>query len=169
MIYNPTILKNEYKIASSNSAGLNILRLIQMALAFIVIAWLNWGTFTYIMFFAPDPIRWVRWGSVLAWFSLALTSNKKFAKTFCVQCWPLLFFYFYILVISLFVKENLEAYIRGISYLIMIYSIFLYYFDEKYRRFQKFLSVFLLIDCVAVWRKGIFGRRGRSLDSGRKK
>jgi hypothetical protein len=32
----------------------------------------------------------------------------------------------------------------------MIYSIFLYYFDGKYRRFQKFLSVFLFLDCVVV-------------------
>ena len=37
MIYNSTILKNEYKIASSNSTGLNILRFIQMSLAFIVV------------------------------------------------------------------------------------------------------------------------------------
>ena len=34
--------------------------------------------------------------------------------------------------------------------LLMIYSIFLYYFDGKYRRFQKFLSVFLFLDCVVV-------------------
>ena len=147
MIYNSTILKNEYKKAVSNSAGLNILRVIQMALAFIVIAWLNWGTFTYFMPYAPYPIRW---GSFLAWFGLALTSNKKFAKTFCIQCWPLLFFYFYILVISLFVEKDLVIYIKRISFLIMVYSIFLYYFDEKYRRFQKFLCVFLLLDCVVV-------------------
>jgi len=58
MIYNSTILKNEYKEASYNSIELNILRFIQMALAFIVIAWLNSGVFIYVAPYIPDYIRW---------------------------------------------------------------------------------------------------------------
>jgi hypothetical protein len=81
MINNSTILKNEYKKNVSNSGGLNILRLIQMALAFIVIAWLNSGVFTYVV---PNIPNYIRWGLFLAWFCLVLTSNKKFVKTFAV-------------------------------------------------------------------------------------
>lgn len=147
MIYNPTILKNEYKEVSLNSAELNIFRLMHMALALIVIAWLNYGIFTYAMPYVPN---YIRWGLFLVWFGLALTSNKKFAKTFFVQCWPLLFFYFYIVFISLFIEKDLVVYIKSISYLIMVYSIFLYYYDERYRKFQKYLCIFLFLDIVVV-------------------
>ena len=144
-------MKNKFKKTSSHSTGLNILSFTQMVLAFIVIAWLNHGIFTYAM---PYVHGYIKWGLFMAWFGLALTVNKKFAKTFCIQCWPLLFFYFYITVISLFVKKDLGPYIGRIEIpspsLLMIYSIFLYYFDGKYRRFQKFLSVFLFLDCVVV-------------------
>ncbi len=120
-----------------------------MVLTFIIIAFLNNGIFAFTTPYIPDKIRW---GLFLVWFGLALTVKKKFVKTFCIQCWPLLFFYFYIIVISFFVKKDLGPYMGRIeiSSLLMIYSIFLYYFDGKYRRFQKFLSVFLFLDCVAV-------------------
>ena len=147
MIYNSTILKNEYKKNVSNSIELNILKLIKMALAFIIIAWLNSGVFTYVVPYIPN---YIRWGLFLAWFCLALTSNKKFAKIFCIQFWPLLLFYFYLLFISFVIEKDLVIYIKSISFLIMVYSIFLYYFDEKYRRFQRFLCVFLFLDCVVV-------------------
>lgn len=144
MIYNSAILKNEYKEELSNSTGLNILRFIQMALAFIVIAWLNLGVFTYVVPYIPN---YIRWGLFLAWFCLALTSNKKFAKIFCIQCWPLLLFYFYMLFISFVIEKDLVVYIKSISFLIMVYSIFLYYFDGTYRRFQKFLCAFFFRLC----------------------
>ena len=147
MIYNSAILKNEYKEELSNSTGLNILRFIQMALAFIVIAWLNLGVFTYVVPYIPN---YIRWGLFLAWFCLALTSNKKFAKIFCIQCWPLLLFYFYMLFISFVIEKDLVVYIKSISFLIVVYSIFLYYFDGTYKRFQKFLCAFLFLDCIAV-------------------
>jgi len=82
MIYNSTVLKNEYKKASSNSVELNIFRVMHMALALIIIAWMNNDTFTYTIPYVPNYIR----GRLfLAWFCLTLTSNKKFVKTFAVQ------------------------------------------------------------------------------------
>ena len=122
-----------------------------MVLTFFIIAFLNYGIFAFATPYVPYKIRL---GLSLVWFVLALTVNKKFVKTFCIQCWPLLFFYFYVIVISLFVKKNLWSwpYVGSseLPSLLMIYSIFLYYFDEKYRKFQKFLSVFLFLDCVVV-------------------
>ena len=147
MICNSNILKDEYEEASSNSVELNILGLIHMAFAFIVISWLNLGTFTYVM---PYMANYIRWGFYFAWFGLALTRNEKFVKNFFDQCWPLLSFYCYLFLLSLVVEKNLEVYIKSISYLIMVYSIFLYYFDERYRKFQKILVVFLFLDIVVV-------------------
>ena len=122
-----------------------------MVLTFFIIAFLNYGIFAFA---TPYVSYKIRLGLSLVWFVLALTVNKKFVKTFCIQCWPLLFFYFYIIVISLFVKKDLGPYMGRIEIpspsLLIIYSIFLYYFDGKYRRFQKLLSVFLFLDCVVV-------------------
>jgi len=117
MIYKPTILENEYKEVSFINTRLDILRLAKMALAFIVITWLNYGTFTYAMPYIPN---YIRWGLFLVWFVLALTSNKKFAKAFFVQCWPLLLFYFYMILISFFIEKNISVYIKSISYLIIM-------------------------------------------------
>lgn len=144
MIINPTI---RLKRASAISSELNILKLIHMTLALIVIAWMNNGFFTYAMPYIPNIIKY---GLYFAWFGLALISNKSFAKTFIIQAWPLLLFYSYMIFISLFVQTDLVVYIKSISYLIMVYSIFLYYFNGKYRRFQKFLCAFLILDCIAV-------------------
>jgi len=147
MIYKPTILENEYKEVSFINTRLDILRLAKMALAFIVMTWLNYGTFTYAMPYIPN---YIRWGLFLVWFVLALTSNKKFAKAFFVQCWPLLLFYFYMILISFFIEKNISVYIKSISYLIMVYSIFLYYFSERYKKFQKFLCTFLFLDIIVI-------------------
>lgn len=126
----------------------NIFKFIQMGLALIVIAWMNNGIFTYAMPYVPN---FIRWGLFVAWFGLALTSNKKFAQTFVVQCWPILLFYFYILFISSFTKDlNVGVYIKSTSYLIMVYSIFLYYFGGNYRKYQKVLIAFLFLDCVFI-------------------
>lgn len=145
MNYNPTGSRIKVNKASSNSTRTSILVLIQMVLAFITIAFLNFGIFTYAMPYVPN---FIRWGLFMAWFGLSLIMNKKFVKTFFIQCWPLLLFYFYILFISFFIEEDLDVYLKSISYLIMVYSIFLYYFSGKHRRFQKILSVFLFVDCV---------------------
>lgn len=141
---NPTVKVNK---VTSKLPRLSNLELIQMVLAFIVIANLNYGIFTYSMSYVPN---YIRWGLFVVWFGLALTSNKKFAQTIVVQCWPLLFFYFYILVMSFFTEKDMGAYIKSISYLIMVYSIFLYYIGYKYRKFQKVLVTFLFFDGVFI-------------------
>lgn len=136
--------KNTYQ----SNVGLKFYKTIHKLLALIVIAWLNNGTFTYIVPYFPN---YLRWGVFFLWFGLVLLSNKKFGEKFILQCWPLLIFYFYIVLISLFVSEAyIDTYIKNLTYLIMVYSIFLYYFSVagKYRAFQKLLVVFLLFDCA---------------------
>lgn len=109
MIINPTF---RLKRASAISSELNILKLIHITLALIVIAWMNNGFFTYAMPYIPNIIRY---GLYFAWFGLALVGNKKFAKTFIIQAWPLLLFCFYLIFISLFVKTDLARSQTNIS------------------------------------------------------
>ena len=146
MDYKPTVSSFKVNKVLSKSTRLSILLFIQMGLALIVIAWMNNGIFTYAMPYVPNFIRWGLYG---IWLGLALISSKKFVTTFVLQCWPLLLFHLYILFLSFFIeKDYLHVYIKSISYLIMVYSILLYYFCSKYSRFQKVLVTFLFLDCV---------------------
>jgi hypothetical protein len=145
MTNNPAVKLNS---KSKSNLGFNIILIrIHMVIALIVIAWMNSGFFTYVLPYFPN---FIRYGLYFAWLGLALVGNRRFAKTFIIQTWPLLLFYFYMIFISLFVETDLVIYIKGISYLIIVYSIFLYYFNGRYIRFQKFLSVFFILDCIAV-------------------
>jgi hypothetical protein len=139
------IIKN----SKTSSNRLDPLTLIMMCLAVFVIAWMNNGIFSYVL---PHIPNFIRWGIFLAWFFLAITSNKKFAKTFIVQCWSLLLFLFYILFLYFFINKDARTYpyILAISFILMVYSIFLYYFNDCYKKFQKVLIVFLSFDCIFV-------------------
>jgi hypothetical protein len=145
MINNPAIKLNS--TSKSNLVFNNIVTRIHMVLALIVIAWMNNGFFTYAMPYVPN---FIRYGLYFAWLGLALVGNKRFFEKFIKQTWPLLLFFCYMLLISLFVETDLVVYIKSISYLIMVYSIFLYYFNSRHIKFQKLLSVFFILDCIAV-------------------
>jgi len=114
-----------------------------VAIAIVVIAWMNNGIFTYLLPYFPN---YMRWGLFLIWFSLALITSRKYFETFLNQAWPLLLFYFYVLFVSLF-ANSVGVYAKSISYLIIVYSIFLYYFDKK---LQKYLIGFITIDCIII-------------------
>ncbi|MDO9566754.1 MAG: hypothetical protein Q7J15_08450 [Candidatus Desulfaltia sp.] len=136
-----------YEKVLPHNAELDIFKLMHKALALIVIAWMNYGFFTYAMPYVPN---YIRYGFYFAWLGLALISNKRFLNTFVVQFWPLFLFYFYIIFLFLFVNSDLVFYAKSMAYLIMVYSIFLYYFNDKHKKFQKFLCAFLILDCIAV-------------------
>jgi len=136
-----------YEKVLPHNAELDIFKLMHKALALIVIAWMNYGFFTYAMPYVPN---YIRHGFYFAWLGLALISNKRFLNTFIVQLWPLFLFYFYIIFLFLFVNSDLVLYTKSMAYLIMVYSIFLYYFNDKHKKFQKFLCAFLILDCIAV-------------------
>lgn len=117
-------------------------------LALFVICWMLSGMFAFVLPYVPN---FVRWGIFLVWFTSSVLHRKLFLKTFIRQSWPLLFLYCYILLISLFSEQHyVDVYLKSILYLIMIYSIFLYYFDSKYIKFQKVVVSFIFLDCVVL-------------------
>ncbi|WML41538.1 hypothetical protein RCG19_07780 [Neobacillus sp. OS1-2] len=126
---------------------LSIFKLFHLSLALIVIAWLNNGTFTFIM---PYVVNYLRWGLFFVWFGLAILNRRTFLKTIILQLWPLLLFNLYLIIISGFVENELGVYIKSISYLMIVYSIFLFYVDEKNKWLQKCLIVFLFLDTIIV-------------------
>lgn len=134
---------NDNFIRSEN----NILAVIQMAFALLVIAWMNNGLFTYIMPYVPN---YIRYGLYFMWLGFAIVTKKEFIGFLFVEVCPLLLFYFYIIFVYLFTDASLITYIKSITYLIIIYSIFLYYFNGENRRFQKILCGLLILDFIAV-------------------
>lgn len=132
------------KINSKNNA---IIESMIGLLAIIVIAWMNNGIFTYTIWFIPNYIRYAIY---LTWFSLIIIRNKQYINKFIFKMWPLIFFLFYMLLMSVLTKNNLSGFIKGIIYLIIVYSIFLYYVDLRHKKIQKLLCIFLIFDCVIV-------------------
>lgn len=133
---------------NTQDIGLEFFKLMHKVLAFVVILWLNNGLFTYIMPYFPNILRW---GSFAIWFGMAILFKPKFTKTFIAQCWPLLLFFLYVLISSIFFKESyLSMYIKNFTYLLMVYSIFLYYFDDRYKKWMKNIVIFLSIDYIFI-------------------
>lgn len=133
-----------YKPIHFLNVGESAFTIVHKVLAFITIAWLNNGLFTYIMPYYPNTLRW---GTFVLWFVLAIFMKPKFTKTFFSQCWLFLAFLAYTLLLSLFSNlQYLGLYLKNLTYLMMVYSIFLYYFDNRYRVFRKWIVKFLILD-----------------------
>lgn len=116
-------------------------------LAIIVIAWLNNGIFTYAMPVIPNYIRYAFY---FAWLGLALISNKKFISIIITQSWPILLFFVYMIYISFFAETSITGNIMSIMYLIMVYTIFLYYFNNRYELITKILCGFIMADFLII-------------------
>jgi hypothetical protein len=136
---------NDYGAIHAQNVGLRFYKVVHKIIALVLISWMNNGIFTY---FAPYIPSVIRWSFFILWICIALL-NKKFAKVFFVNCVPLFVFVGYLYILSLFVSQQ-DFYIKPIIYLIVIYSVFLYYFNDKYRKFQKMLSAFLIFDFVFI-------------------
>lgn len=130
------------------NTGHKILKMSHKLLALIVVAWMSNGIFTYAMPFVPN---FIRYGIFALWLGLAIFNRKRFLDKLIIETYPLLFFLFYLSLISLFVSyPSISIYKSSILYLLMIYSIFLYYFEDKYATFQKVLTGFLFVEFIFI-------------------
>lgn len=150
MIINNAIAEEEYIVKKDKviiDFSASVFSLAMAVLALIVIAWFNNGIFP---FFFPYIPNYIRYGIYSVWLGLSLTSNKRYLSALVLQIWPLLLFFIYMIFISFFIEVNLKVYIKSIAYLIMLYSIFLYYIDGKYRKIQKLLCGYIIVDYIIV-------------------
>lgn len=126
------------------NVGLRFYKLVHRIMALIIIVWLNTGIFEYI---APYYPNYLRYGTFLFWFLLAIIFNRHFLIKFIKKSWILLLFTVYIIFVY---SINDEAYImndfRVLIYLVMIYSILLYYLEPKFKKFAKKIAIVLLVD-----------------------
>jgi hypothetical protein len=116
-------------------------------LALVVLAWLNVGMAGFGMSYVPN---YVRWGLFAIWFILSIFYDKGFASIFVVQSWPLLVLMFYMLLMASYGAADVEIYEYPTSYLLVVYSIFLYYFRDKYRPIQLMFTLCLIADVLVV-------------------
>ncbi|OZT77105.1 oligosaccharide repeat unit polymerase [Salinicoccus roseus] len=132
----------------SQNIGLKFFKMIHKLLALIVIAWLMNGMFTFVMPYFPN---FLRYGTFALWLAVALVTKPKFAENYFKRMLPLLLFFTYILIVSFFTDyEYISLYPKNILYLIIIYSIFLYYVDNRYRKFQKKILTFIIFDLLFI-------------------
>ncbi len=120
---------------------------IHMVIAVIVILWLNQGMFSFASNVLPF---YIKWGLFFSWFGLAFILNHRFYKVFFKQSWLLLLFFSFLVIISLYSDKDMRLHLQSVFYIIMIYSIFLYYFNEQYSKFIKILSIILGFDYLLV-------------------
>lgn len=139
--------KNYLEKDASTNPLIIFLHTAMTILAIIVIAWFNNGLFTFITPYIPN---YVRYGIYFTWLVLALITKKRYVTILVLQMWPLLLFFFYLVFLSFFVEMNLKVYIMSITYLIIIYSIYLYYINVKNRQIQKILCEFIIIDYIII-------------------
>lgn len=146
-ISNPQAITSDSlnKNVSRNTATA-FFKLSHKLLALFVIAWMSNGLFTYIMPYLPNIIRW---GSFFIWLGIAFIANKHFISKFIMRCSWLVIFLGYLFLLSFFVSDAyIFIYIQSFMYLLIIFSLFLYYFEDKYTTFRKVIFFYLLLESI---------------------
>lgn len=137
MKHSIVIKKNEEKV----------LGYIHLFLAIFVIVWLNAGVFMIISSYIPNTVKLVTFS---VWFLLACL-KKGYLNSFFLKIWPLLVFYILIIAYNLLAPEiSLQLMIKSIQYLMIIFSIYLYYSDTRKIIYKKITLVILFIDISFV-------------------
>lgn len=126
---------------------LNAFDWLHALLALGVVAWLNVGMSSALMSQVPS---YVRWGAFAAWFCLSMLHDRAFGRVFIGQCWPLLLLMLYMLLVQAFGAQDLEPYQYGVGYLLVVYSLFVYYLRPEYRPVQVMLFLYLAVDTAVV-------------------
>lgn len=139
------------RIMSENSFfGLklhNLLMTGHIILAVILVLWLNQGIFEFIQDFIPGIMRW---GIFIIWISMSFLLDINYHKRFIKFQWPLLIFFVLIIFISVYANNLLIDFLKTFLYLIMITSIFLFYFEHKNSKIRKLLIMLILLDLFIV-------------------
>lgn len=120
---------------------------LHLGLALFVLIWLNAGTFSYVSAAVPDAVKL---GVFAIWLLLACRRNGYW-QSLLVRLWPLMLFHVFAASAALF-EDNLQLSIllRNVLYLYAVFSIFLYYVEERYSAERRIIVYALLIDYVYV-------------------
>ena len=138
------IVTNNMKGYYFKKTSLNIMHLF---LAIFVLLWLNAGIYTYFTAYIPNAIKLTLFG---IWLFVACL-NKKYLNLIIIKAWPLIFFYILIIIYNYFLPSgSLRVLLKNIQYILIIFSIFLYYFDSKYLNYQKIIITVLSFDIIYV-------------------
>ncbi|QEL88546.1 hypothetical protein [Bacillus mycoides] len=143
-VFNSKLALNQMAVQSN--IGIKFFKTVHIFLALFVVSWMNSGIFSYVSPYVPGIMRWFIF---IVWFGFALLSSKKYTRLLFNHIWPLLILCIYITILSMCTSQpNLDIYLRGIQYLMVVYSIFLYYFRRSYLKTQKLLILYLIVETV---------------------
>lgn len=119
------------------------LNYIHLFLAIFIIGWLNSGL-SIIYNRIPGLIKY---SVFVLWFGLSIL-NRKYMNKIILKSIPIFIMIIWISLMS----QNIiaDSYRQNFIYLFMIFSIFLYYSDDKYIKQRKIILVFLVINILYV-------------------
>jgi len=124
-----------------------LLKIIHLFLAISVLIWLNAGIYTYLTEYIPNALKLLVFG---IWLFIACL-KKGYLKSIILKTWTLIFFYSLIILYNCFNQnDTMQILMKNIQYIIIIFSIFLYYFDIKYLKYQKIIIAILALDIIYV-------------------
>lgn len=124
-----------------------LLNIIHLLLAIFVLIWLNAGIYTYFTEYIPNTVKLLFFCS---WLFIACL-KKRYLNLLIVKTWPLIVFYIVLMIYNFAVVSiNLQVLMKSIQYILIISSIFLYYFDCKYIQCQKIIIIVLALDIIYV-------------------
>lgn len=125
----------------------NIVDIIHLLLSILVLLWLNKGIFNYTSNYIPSIMRYMIFA---IWFMLTL-NQKQYIRRLISNLWPILLFYILAIFINCFSHNSyIDSLLKNINFILIIYSIFLYYFEEKYLQYQKIILSILVFDICYI-------------------
>jgi len=126
----------------------DLMRLSHLMLAVITLLWLNVGVYTYISNYIPNTIKLIIFAT---WFGIACFIKKNYLINYFVRILPLLIFFVILLVINMYTQSSaIELYISTFRYLFIVYSIFLYYFNDRNIKSMRIITIILLLDLLYI-------------------
>lgn len=126
-------------------------------LALIVVLWMNSGFFAYVIPYFPSVLIVSLY---FIWFLIAIFDHNYLALVAKQMCFLFLFYgavlFFYLFNFSFPEIYSKNYYPLNIFFLIILYSIFLYYYNNNYSKFRKIIVITLTADYTLIYLKTTF-------------
>lgn len=117
------------------------------SVALLLVAWLNSGLASPLVSVVPGAVRWGLFG---VWLGIAGFRDRDFRRSLISTAWPVVALITYSLIAPLWGAEGLERYHYGFSYLLVVFSLWVYYSRTSFRPVRIVLIAFLVLDTAVV-------------------
>ena len=120
-----------------------------MFLSVLTILWINNGIFSYINVHIPTIVNIAIFAM---WFLMSAMSRKRYIFDYIINIKYLLLFFTLLLFVNFSFSSVVDVsyYLKSTVFLMVIYSLFLYYNFYKEFKYQKFIFGLLMFDYIYI-------------------